>query len=265
MVGKKRVTRRGALGLIAGGAAATVADTGAFSSLNGTRAATLGVVSDSDGYVGLQINSEVQKNNQELLADVTNNTGENLSVTFSLDDCTQGTLYGPDGGSGCSVTFPVSNGSTRSVDIEAAVTGTITFTITAESADFWFQANRSTDAVSGNTSGAVEITTLKQFSANATADEWTIKDVKAESNLASASLDRAEYEVKDSNGNVVGTLTENATGDVYERKGSANNPAITIQPDDASYNVQPGETYQLSLTVYDDAGNYDVETRTDTA
>jgi hypothetical protein len=264
--GPSRRTVLGGLGLgLAGiGGASLAIGTGAYDSVDANRTTNVSTVADPDAIVGLLIEDEVQKNTRELLADITNDTGEDLSITFSLDDPGKGTLYGPDGGSGDSVTFSLADTNTKSVDMEASVDGTISFTITASSNDFEFDATRQTEAVPGNTTGAVEIKQLMHFSANANDDTWTIKDVKAMSNVDSNELDRAEYEVADSTGDVVGTLTDSASGDTYEKTGNKNDPAITIDPN-AGETVQTGETYELTLTVYDDADNFDIATRTDTA
>jgi hypothetical protein len=264
--GPSRRTVLGGLGLgVAGiGAASLALGTGAYDSVDANRTTNVSTVDDPDAIVGLLINEEVRKKKRELLADVTNDTGEDLSVTFSLDNPSQGTLVGPDGGSGDSVTFSLADMHTTSVHIEASVDGTISFTITASSNDFEFDATRETEAVSGNTDGAVEIEKLQHFRANANEDTWTIDRVKAVSNVGSNDLDRAEYEVADSSGDVVGTRTDQAGGDTYEKKRSGNDPAITIDPD-AGETVQPGERYELTLAVYDDADNFDVATRTATA
>ncbi|PSP78389.1 hypothetical protein BRC81_07525 [Halobacteriales archaeon QS_1_68_20] len=264
MVDGKRLTRRSALGLVATGTFVAASETFGFSNTTATRGSSIDVVADSDAYVGMLVSDQVKKNQQETLVNLTNNFDQTIDATVSLNDCTQGTLYAPDGSSGCSVTVTLSPGASKTVDIEAAVSGVdVFFTVDVTGPDFSFQATRSTSAVSGNTEGAVTIDKVQKFSANANQNDWTIQTVEATFNDNFS--DRVEYEVTDSAGNVVGTYTDNV-GDTYtySRKGQGNDPAITIQPDDG-YTIQPGETYELTVIAWDVLDNFATETRTDTA
>lgn len=265
MPNKSRITRRAALGLIGGGAVLASMETLGFTNVTGDRSVNVSTADDPDALIGLLIADQVKRRNRELLADVTNNTDTDLSITFSLDDPTQGTLYGPDGGSGNSVTFSLVAGNTKPVDIEAAVGGEIiSFTITT-TGDVGFEATRETEAVSGKVERAVEIERLIGFESRLNTNTWTINQrVKVTSTIDSNTLDRVEYEVTDGSGDVVGSLTHDTSGDVYEKEGNPNSPAITIEPD-SGYTLQQGETYELTVTGWDNEGNFAVETRAATA
>lgn len=63
----------------------------------------------SNAYVGLEVYSPVQKNSQDPLVTVDNNTATDFTATLSLDNCNDGTLYGPQGDTGCSVQFPLAS------------------------------------------------------------------------------------------------------------------------------------------------------------
>lgn len=136
--------------VLVGSGAVSSFDTDAFDVALANRPSNVSVVDDDSAYVGLFVSDTVQKNQQELLAEITNNIDETLDVTVELDDPTQGTLYGPNG-SGDAVSLVLDPGVVGSVDIEASVADTITFTITATAPGATFEIGRSTDAVSGNT------------------------------------------------------------------------------------------------------------------
>ncbi len=261
MVDGKRITRRAALGLVATGTFAAASETFGFSNTTATRGSSVDVVGDSSAYVAMLVSDQVQKNQQAPLVDLTNNVDQTVDVTVSLNDCAQGTLYAPGGTSGCSVTVTLSPGGSATVDLEAGVGGVeVPFTVDAVGPDFSMQATRSTSAVSGNTEGAVTIDKVQKFSANANQNDWTIQTVEATFNDYVG--DRVEYEVTDSAGNVVGTLTDGVGNtQTYSRKGQGNNPAITIQPNDG-YTVQGGETYELSVTAWDVQDNFATDTAT---
>ncbi|MFC6764046.1 hypothetical protein [Natrinema soli] len=226
------------------------------------------VVDDQDALVGLLVNDTVKKNSRELLVEVTNNVTDSMSVAIELEDNTQGTLYGPDGNSGNTVTFSLAAataGSTDSaaVDIEASVNGTmIPVSITATTVDskFSFQAIRETEAVAGNTSGAVEIKKVKKFEANN--DSWGIQQVEVTAN--DFELDRVEYKITTETDGVVGTRIDDVSGNSYDRKGTGNNPAVVIEPDDSNHPTSSTD-YTLTVTAYDNEDNFDVATRTDAA
>lgn len=241
-------------------------ETLAFSSASAPRATNVTTAADDSAIVGLLVSDSVQMNDQEPLVDVTNNVGEAADITVTLDTCSDGTLYGPDGGSGCSVTFPIGDGNSRTVQIEAAVKDqTIPFDLTATATKFQFEGTRETDAVSGNKSGAVSISRLTGFAADTDQDEWTIDQVMVEDNDGDDDLDRVEYEIKDDGGTVRATRTDSCGcngGSKYQPNG---NPAVTIEPDDSGYSIPSDETFTLTVRGYDTDGNSDFETRETTA
>lgn len=246
-------------GVLAAGGAASAFETGAFTSIDATRSTNISAASDpANAFVGLQIHDPVQKNNQETLVDVENNTGQTIDVTVSLDDCTQGTLSDSDQ-SGCSVTLTLSPGVLRSVDIEASVAETIPFSISASSPDFSLDATRQTTAETGNVKSALRIGKVQQFRANTSQNNWTIKQVQVQDRDNDDDLDRVEYEITDSDGTVRATRTDSAAGGQYQQQN------ITIGPDSPLYFLVPGETYTLTVTAYDADGNFVTATRTDTA
>lgn len=260
----KRFDRRSVLagvgsGLIGVGVISELVDTGAFSSLRGSRGVNTSLADESNALVGLDVYSPVQKNSQDPLVKVTNNTGTNTTITVSLSDCTQGTLYDPQGDSGCSVTFTLLSGNSGSVDIVASETGTIPFDVDVDSSELAFQASRATEAETGNISGAVTVDKVKKFSANPSENDWSIGQVRVSDGDGDNDLDRVEYEITDSNGTVRATRTDAASGKKYQEKN------INIDPDSMSYSVAPNEQYTLTVTGYDADGNFDTETKQDRA
>lgn len=152
MPGKKQVTRRAALGLMAGGGLLAATETLGFSNVTAGRGVSVSTASDPNALIGLTVSDPVQKNNREPLVDIENNTTETIAVTVSLDDCTQGTLYDSDG-SGCSVSLSIAPGVIKTVDIQADVAEIIPFTISANSSELSFEATRETTAETGDTGG----------------------------------------------------------------------------------------------------------------
>lgn len=268
MVDTSKTTRRAALGFIGTGLGLTVADTLGFSRVTGTRGMSVNTTTDPEALIGLLVNDQVKKKQQEELVTVTNTTDEWLSVTVTVTDCEGVTLEGPDGSSGCSVDFDLApSGSTddsETVDIVAENTGTVSFTITATSPSLSFDATRSTDVVNRNTDGAVVIDKLQEFLASADDNQWTIKRIKVESTEAARELSRVEYEITNEADETVRLYEENAGGDVYERKHNGNSPGLTIEPEDGD-SVTAGEEYTLTVIAYDDAGNFARASRSDVA
>lgn len=270
MVDTPKTTRRSALGLIATGAVLSAANTFGFSNMMGTRGLSVNATTDPEALIRLLVNDSVQKNQQEPLVTVTNTLDEELTVTIRLSDCDQGILTSPDGSSGCSVEFDLApsgaDGDSKTVDITSDANGSsVSFTVTATSSQISFEATRSTTVESGNTDGAVEITTLKQFRANSESDIWTIREVEAVSNSDTYELKNVVYEVvsDDGDGDVVGRLEEDesVSGDRYHRTGNNQNPAITIEPDDG-HEIEKRDEYELTITVYDEGGNFGRRTAT---
>lgn len=263
------VTRRRLLAsagtVLVGAGAASAVDTVAFGSATAPRRTNVSVADDSNAIVGLMVADSVTRNKQEPLVDIENATGNQVDFTVSLDDCTQGTLYGPNG-SGCSVGVTLSPGASQTIDVEASVKDTtIPFTITGVATEFEFEAGRETSAVAGNTSGPIQFKTLDGFNANSGDDDWTIKNIDVRDNDGDDDLDRIEFEIEDSSGTVRATRTDSCGCNGGSKYSPNGNPSVRIAPDDSSYSVTTGETYKLTVMAYDADGNSAFRTREDTA
>jgi len=231
--------------------------TAAFSSVRATRSSVINTTADGDAYAGLNVYSPVASGKQELVVEIANNLGSDAQATVALEDGTQGTLYGPEGGQGDSVTFPLLNDSAKFVEIQASQGGvTIPFTIELDAVDTTVRATRETYAENGNAKGEVRVKKIQNFDARPRQNEWTIKQVQVQANTNP--LDRVEYEIRDADGTLVASTTHAASGNKYQRKN------LSISPD-AGYGVQSGETYTLQVTGYDTQGNFDSATRSVTA
>jgi hypothetical protein len=140
--------------LLVGGLGAGVGTAlhGATAFTGGTvpRNSTVNVAPDGSAILGLSIADSVQRKTQTLLAELTNNGTESYTLTISLDDPTQGTLYGPNG-SGDSVTLTLDPGTTGSIDVETDEQKgtTIPFTISRSAPDFSFSIDRATRVKGG--------------------------------------------------------------------------------------------------------------------
>lgn len=259
------LTRRAALGLVATGSVLTVSRTRSFTQLVAGRGADVSTADDPDAIVGLLVADSVKRNDRETLVDIQNRTDGTVEFTVSLEDCTQGTLYGPNG-SGCSVGVSLADGVSKSVRIEAAVKDTtVPFTVTGTAPGFGFEATRETTAVSGNAPGAIQFKKLEGFGANADGDVWTIKNVDVRDGDGDADLDRVEFEVADGGGTVRATRTETCGCNGGSRYSPGGNPSVALSPDDAGYDVTGGETYKLTVRAFDADGNSAFETRETTA
>ncbi|MFC6874313.1 hypothetical protein [Halobellus marinus] len=238
--------------------------TGAFSSVNAQRTGNFSVASADNAMVGVVGQGTVKKNSREPMVKFENNRPAALDITVSLDTCSDGTLYDNDGESGCSVTFNVMSGNEQYVDIDAAVTGTIPYSVSISGSNFSLDTSGSVDAESGNVKGVVRIkkpTKDNEFSARRNKDEWETK-VFVEDNDGDGDLDRIELEVTEgeSGGTVVASKTI-TLGGTFDYK----NNKETIQPDDSKYNVAKGQLYTLTVTAYDADGNFSTATVQDTA
>jgi len=101
----------------------------------------------------------------------------------------------------------------------------------------------------GNDPTAIQFDNFAGFTADASADEFRLEHVNVQDSDNDDDLDRIEYEVTDSNGNVVATET---VSDIGPAQYQAQQPAIVI-----AGAVQAGETYTITGTVYDEDGNSD--------
>jgi hypothetical protein len=115
-------------------------------------------------------------------------------------------------------------------------------------------------AVSGvsNDPSAIQFSNFQGFAADSVANEFTLNQIQVQDSDGDNDLDRIEYEVTDSNGNVVATQTVNNIGPAqYQPSGT---PAVTL----TGSSVQEGETYTLTGTAYDSDGNFDSQSLSDT-
>lgn len=233
----------------------------AYTGVSGDRNATLDTTTGSNALVGIVGQGPVKKNTREAMVEYTNNTGETVTITTTLDTCIDGTLYDNQGNSGCSVTVTIMSGNARYVDIESAVTGTISYSVSVTSSSLSLTTDRTIQSESGNTVGAVRIqapskdndfTVVQGNGQNS--DEFQIKSVDVRDEDGDADLDRIEYEVEESGtgGTVVGSLTiDSPPGDRYSPN---DNPAEVFSPD-SGYSIKANTTYALTVTAYDADGN----------
>lgn len=253
--------------LLAGGGLASAAETKGYEFLEGSRSTQLSTAADVDAVFSLDIQSPVQKNSRDPLLFFTNNLGETATVTLSLQTCTDGTLYDPDDGSGCTVTATILSGNTGRFDIEAAVSGVdVGFTIDVSSPSTSFSATRQTFAESGQTKSETWIKKLQGLTPREPPqNDWGIKDVKVEDVEGADNLDRVEFDVTEPNGTTVGFYTADCSdpnidcsgGSKYQPNG---NPSVSIDPVDNSYTVDASVTYTVTVTAFDGDGNSDTDT-----
>lgn len=259
------MSRRALLGSLATGVAGLgighgVLQSSSYTSASAGRDSVVQVAGDTDGaLLALLVADTVQRKQQSLLCEITNNAGETLAIDVSLDDPAQGTLTGPNG-AGSTVSLTLDPGTDGSVDFTSnEKNGTVVpFSIVHSSTDLSFDIDRQTTVESGNNSGAVAVDKVQQFDSDAAADEWTVKRLKATS--TDYDLDTVELTVEEqSTGDVVSTKTyDTVTTTKFDKK----NPGPTLQSDSSSYDVQSTETYVLTVTATDTDGNFDRATRT---
>lgn len=261
-------------GLTLSGAAAASDSTGAFSVIDADRVSSVGVASREDGIVGIVDligQGTVKKNDREPMVEITNNATEVVTYVVALDTCSEGTLYDNDGGSGCSVTFDLLPGNSQFVDIEAAVTGTLGYTITT-SGGVSLETSGSVDAESGNNPGAVDIQKPvkdQDFTAvtprGNSGNVFEVKNVDIRDNSGTnVGLAEVTYEVRE--GGAGGRLVAEKTvtppdPSRYNPKG---NPAETIQPNPGE-TIQNGQLYTLRVRGENNNGEFDSSTIEDTA
>lgn len=263
----------GGLGATLLGAAAASNQTGAFSSIDADRISTANVASDDQGIVGIvEIADQgtVKKNEKETMVEITNNASEVVSYEVALDTCSDGTLYDNDGESGCSVTFDLLPGNSQFVDIEAAVTGTIGYSITT-SGGVSLETNRSIEAESGNQKGNIRIKAPvknKDFHAyppqGNQGNIFEIDKVDIEDNSdTNIGLAEIKYEVREggSGGRLV--AEKSVTPPNPDRYNPKPNPAETIEPNDGE-TIQSGKLYALRVRGENNDGDFDTETVEDT-
>jgi hypothetical protein len=204
------------------------------------------------------------------MIEITNNATELVTYEVSLDTCSDGTLYNNDGGSGCSVTLDLSPGNSQNIDIEAAVTGTISYSLTT-SGGVSFETSGSIESESGNVKGNVRIkdpTKDNEFTANESANVFEIRRVDIVDDSATGiPLEEIKYDVTKglSGGSTVAekTITLDPNTFEYSPKGTGNDPAETIQPN-TGVTITSGVTYTLQVRGENTEGDFNTETVTDT-
>ncbi|QPV61974.1 PKD domain-containing protein [Halosimplex litoreum] len=106
---------------------------------------------------------------------------------------------------------------------------------------------------------AIQFSNIQGFTADPSANEFTLDQVQVQDADSDDDLDRIEYVVTDGDGNTVATRTVTGIGPAqYQPSGT---PAVTIAADDP---VVGGETYTLTATAYDADGNSASRSRSDT-
>lgn len=258
-----RMTRRSALCFIGGGtvvAASSRFETFGFSNLTAVRRTTVKTADDSDALLGLFVPDSIERKGRSLLVEITNNLATDIDGTVSLstddhENVSGGTLYGPSGDSGVTVSFSLaasteSSSDTATIEIDPNnYEGRIPFTIVATASDsrVSFEATRETESMKNPDGSGVTITNSGQFKVRHSRNYWQVKKVAVTSD--EFRLDRVEYEVSDSSNSVVGTHVDGASGTTYT------SGDIRIDPDDGQ--VSKGD-YTLRITAYDRDGNYDI-------
>ena len=265
-----RYTRRAALGLIAGGVLLGVGTSGAFDQVEARRPFGI-AVDNTTALVGIVDRGPVKKNAREPMVTITNNTAETATYTITLDSCGDGTLYDPNGSSGCTVVFSLAAGNSGTVDLDATTTGTIGYSIGVDSTDVGVDTTGSVTAEAGNVAGAIRIQKPLQdqdFTAappqGNQGNRFEVKQVDIRDNDGDDDLVEVAYEVRDggSGGTVVATKTVSfAATNRYKPNG---NPAETITLDSGD-TIQNGQRYTLTVTGTDADGNTETSTIADTA
>lgn len=256
--GRRRVLAGLATGIAGVGIGVNVLESSAYTFATADRSSNVQVAGDTDGaLLELLVADTVKKNQQSLLVEITNNASQSLALDVALDDTTQGTLYGPNG-SGGTVSLTLATGATGSVDLESSAGDgtTVPFSISHDGAEFSFTVDRSTTVESGNSAGEVSIDKLNQFKKDQGANEWTIKTLEVSS--TNHDLDSVELTIAEQgSGSTVSTRTYSNINDTsFVRDGTGNDPGITLQPDDAGYDVSNQITYELTVLATDADGNF---------
>lgn len=267
--GSGGVTRRAAIGLILGGVVLGVSTSGAFDQVETRRPFGI-AVSDTNALVGLVDRGPVKKNAREPIVTITNNTADTVSYTLTLDNCSDGTLYSPNGGAGCTITFSLAGGNSGTVDLAADIAGTITYSVSASSSGFAVQTTSNVTAETGNVAGAVLIQKPvqdKDFTAippqGNKGNVFEVKSVDVRDNDGDDDLVEIAYEVRagGANGTIVGEKT--ITFAPSKRYSPNGNPAEVITPN-SGYTIKGGQLYTLTVTGIDADDNAAISTIEDT-
>lgn len=234
--------------------------TGAFDSVTASRGVDASVASEGNGLVGIVGQGDVQKNKREAMVELTDNTPEAVTITVTLDNPDDGTLYDNEGGSGSSVTFSLPSGNLQFVDINANIQGVIPYSVSVTSPSLSLNTTGSIEAVGGNANDFVRISNLQDLQANSDAqNNWTLGKIQIQDRDGDNDLDRVEYETTDS----TGTLRASQTVQISEKQ--YQDQDLTFSPDNSSYDLPEGERYTLTATGYDVDGNSSSDTVTATS
>jgi hypothetical protein len=268
--GETRYTRRAAIGLIAGGVLLGVDTSGAFDQIETRRPFGI-AVDNATALVGIADLGPVKKNSQDPMVTITNNTADTVSYTVTLDNCPAGTLFGPNGAIGCTVTFSLAGGNSGTVDLTASATGEIDYTVNATSPVLSIQTTGSVTAKAGNVAGAIRIqkpVRNQEFTASPPqgnqGNVFEIKSVDIRDDDGDDDLVEVACEIQEggSGGTVVGEKT--VTFPPSNRYNPNGNPAETVDPT-PGYTIQGGQLYTLTVTGTDADGNAETSTIEDTA
>jgi hypothetical protein len=115
MPGKKQVTRRAALGLIAGGGLLAATETLGFSNVTANRGVSIDTAADKDALLGIK-----NRKNPDQTPEFINNTADEMDITLSNpSESNQGATFNViGGGSGSTVTFSLTSGISQEVEID---------------------------------------------------------------------------------------------------------------------------------------------------
>lgn len=251
----------GAAGLL--GVAAAASETGAFSAVAGDRTSSVGAANKGEGIVGIAAQDTVQKNSRDPLIEFDNTYTEDVTITVSLNTCSDGTLYDPAGNSGCSVTYTMPKGNNDWFDLEAAVQGDILYSVSVTAPNLDLSVpTKSVESQTGNKPGAVDIRSPSKdqdFEAFPKKDQFEVKTIDVRDNDGDNDLDRIEMEVtRNSDGTLVAAQTiSSIPGDRYAPGGQ---PDAVLDSDDFTddFNgdVTNGTVYNLDFKAYDADGNF---------
>lgn len=237
--------------------------TGAYTSITGGRTSGVDTAPPGESIVGVEPQGTVKKGSRDPLVELSNNHSEDITtLTVTLDDCSQGTLYDPEGDSGCSVTFTLLEGLSDWVDIKADVTGPISFSITVDAPNLDLTTTGSVEAVAGNKPGAVDIRSPSKdqdFEAYPNDDKFEIATIDVRDNDGDSDLDRIEIEITKSGagGELIATRTISPIpGDRYAPTGQPDVVITQSEFEDPTYDLVQSEVYNLDFKAYDADGNF---------
>lgn len=252
--------KAGVLGVGAVSLGQYVQSTGAFDLVTASRGVDASVASEGNGLVGIVGQGDVQKNQREAMVKFTNNSPDTVTITVSLDNPADGTLYDNEGGSGSSVTFSLPSGNLQYIDINADIQGVVPYSVSVTSASLSLNTTGSVEAVGGNANDFVRISNLQDLQANSDdQNNWTLGKIQIQDRDGDDDLDRVEYEINDSTGTLRASRTVQISGKQYQDQD------LTFNPHDSSYDLPEGEKYTLTATGYDVDGNSSSDTVTATS